>query len=418
MSDKWGAPLSAQPPAGIVPAVGEFAFGAGGTDTGNYFATWASLVAAMTAMPGRKTLYFEDALTIIPAGAWDMLNVAWVGSLDGEVRTVRFANGASVTNLVSIGWYLTIESVSNASPITDIGVLPVFTLHDGATIVGYDPPVIELGGNATIRLQDGAMFSNAGFIGPVITANTNTLFLECGRNSIVQSATLRAGGGTLIPTIIDPSANVSWVADESFGGLSPVIANVPRLQPVVLGDGSWTPVLNTLNSVTPTGGATIDLTLTKIKDSGGYCYDGASIVIQHNGDPTGIVTIDPHAGNTINGSAGTLTMTVPGETYHLIADGATNWTIVARPASSVDTTQRWTFTAVGTEGNDFMVDLPAARATNGFIAQATCSDCAAFMNLKLPDATLGDRTTTQLRVLTSVAVTAGDRIDFLVMDRS
>jgi len=347
-----------------------------------------------------------------------MLATSWVGNLDGEVHTVRFASGASVTNLVSIGWYLKIESAAPVSPMTDIGALGVFTLHDGATIVGHDPPVIELSGNVTFRLQDGAMFSHAGFIGPVITANTNTLFLECGRNSIVQSATLRAGGGTLIPTIIDPSANVSWVADESFGGLSPVIGNVPRLQPQVLGDGSWTPILNTLNSVTPSAASTTDLTLTKIKTTGGYCYDGASIIVQHNGDPTGIVTIEPNSGDTINGSAGVLTITTPGETYHFMADGLTNWTIVARPAASTDMTQRWTFTAAGGEGTDFMVDLPAARATNDFAVQGSCSDVASFMGLSFPAATLGDRTTTQFRMLTSVAVTAGDRIDFFVADRS
>lgn len=80
--------------------------------------------------------------------------------------------------------------------------------------------------------------------------------------------------------------------------------------------------------------------------------------------------------------------------------------------------QTWLFTATGTEGNDFMVTLPVPHPTATYGAQATCSDCAVFLQFQLPTATGGDRTTTQMRVVTSVAVTAGDRIEFRISDWS
>jgi hypothetical protein len=42
---------------------------------------------------------------------------------------------------------------------------------------------------------------------------------------------------------------------------------------------------------------------------------------------------------------------------------------------------------------------------------------AVIFVMDMPDLLAADRTTTQFRVVTSIALTAGDQIDFLVQDR-
>jgi len=81
------------------------------------------------------------------------------------------------------------------------------------------------------------------------------------------------------------------------------------------------------------------------------------------------------------------------------------------------TDQRFTFTAIAAS-SDFTVTLPAARASDNYVVLATKNSVVAMFDLNCPDTLAGDRTTTTFRVITSAAVTIGDKIDFLVEDRT
>jgi hypothetical protein len=84
------------------------------------------------------------------------------------------------------------------------------------------------------------------------------------------------------------------------------------------------------------------------------------------------------------------------------------------PASSL---QSFRYTATGAEGSDFMVPLPAARGNDTYSVQAQCAGVTSILGIDCPDLLAGDRTTTQFRVITTGAVTAGDQFDFIVTDR-
>ncbi len=74
------------------------------------------------------------------------------------------------------------------------------------------------------------------------------------------------------------------------------------------------------------------------------------------------------------------------------------------------------FTATGAEGSDFMVNLPVARAVDTYKVFGQLAGVTLIFGMDCPDILVGDRTTTQFRVVTTGAVAAGDQIDFLVTD--
>jgi hypothetical protein len=78
--------------------------------------------------------------------------------------------------------------------------------------------------------------------------------------------------------------------------------------------------------------------------------------------------------------------------------------------------QAFRFTATGAEGSDFTVLLPAARASDVYHVEATLAGAALIIGIDCPDLLAGDRTTTQFRVVTTFPLTAGDQIDFVVLD--
>jgi len=78
--------------------------------------------------------------------------------------------------------------------------------------------------------------------------------------------------------------------------------------------------------------------------------------------------------------------------------------------------QRFLYTATGAEGSDFMVNLPAARATDTYLVEGTSQGVTMIVAYDFPDLLAGDRTTTAFRVITTGSLTAGDQIYFNVAD--
>lgn len=75
--------------------------------------------------------------------------------------------------------------------------------------------------------------------------------------------------------------------------------------------------------------------------------------------------------------------------------------------------QRFRHTCTGAEGTSILVTLPATRGNNTYNVQATQATYTTLLMFGCP---LGDRTTTQFRIRTSTAVTAGDSFDIVVSD--
>jgi hypothetical protein len=155
--------------------------------------------------------------------------------------------------------------------------------------------------------------------------------------------------------------------------------------------------------------------------------DGRSVVPDFVG-AVGDFTVTANATNvtvTNNGNA-PADLDVIVEHWHTIerAFGAASTTVlvpqpfVLRAGAGGSDDQRFRYTATGAEGSDFMVTLPVAQGTDDYIIVASLSDAPAIYGMRFPNALAGDRTTTQFRVITTAALTAGDVIEFRVVDPS
>jgi len=81
--------------------------------------------------------------------------------------------------------------------------------------------------------------------------------------------------------------------------------------------------------------------------------------------------------------------------------------------------QAFTYTATGIEGTDFIVTLPVAELNDNYVViPGQAGQQIAQYTVECPDLVAGDRTPTQFRVLTSLAPSAGDKIDFMLATRT
>lgn len=78
--------------------------------------------------------------------------------------------------------------------------------------------------------------------------------------------------------------------------------------------------------------------------------------------------------------------------------------------------ETFVYVATGLEGSDFFVPLPAARSTDAYNVFAQQDGVTAILGIDCPNIVVGDRTTVDFRVVTSAAVTAGDRLAFFIFD--
>lgn len=85
-------------------------------------------------------------------------------------------------------------------------------------------------------------------------------------------------------------------------------------------------------------------------------------------------------------------------------------------SGSLKNVQAFQYVATGAEGSDFSVPLPAGRANDLYQLQCTQGDVTVIVAYQFPNLLVGDRTTTQFRMVTSAAVSAGDTFMFLVYD--
>ena len=106
-----------------------FVFRPGGTPHDNVFSDWSLLMAALSAVEGRKILEFDDSVItpcVVPPGIWNMRDVVWAGygPRPGKPRTiVVIKEGAVLPELRMIGGQITIDNqATTTSPISDFDV--------------------------------------------------------------------------------------------------------------------------------------------------------------------------------------------------------------------------------------------------------------------------------------------------------
>jgi hypothetical protein len=78
---------------------------------------------------------------------------------------------------------------------------------------------------------------------------------------------------------------------------------------------------------------------------------------------------------------------------------------------------RYVVTGVEPDLSDFMVTLPAPRASDVYRVTYGLAGVAVIVGLDFPDLLVGDRTTTEFRVVATAPMQAGDQIDFHVLDQ-
>lgn len=129
---------------------------------------------------------------------------------------------------------------------------------------------------------------------------------------------------------------------------------------------------------------------------------GAVVLLSGSADPSGGGGVVAPQGSLYLRSGGTP------QAWLKTGPGATDWSLL-----SSGNAQRFTFTAAGGEGSSFNVALPATRANANYQVFSSMGDVTAALAITTPET---GRTTTEFPVLTSSAVTAGDKIEFLVVD--
>lgn len=75
--------------------------------------------------------------------------------------------------------------------------------------------------------------------------------------------------------------------------------------------------------------------------------------------------------------------------------------------------QRFVYTAIGDEGDDFTIDLPDARANTNYVAQVSGGGLAFQLTF---DVILADNALDSIHVASSGSLTAGDKLVVVVAD--
>lgn len=199
-------------------------FRPGVASSGNAYATWGEVISALgdsTAPEGLRFLEFDDTFApcVIPAGVYNMQDVAWVGLRDDPgARSVSIADGVTITNLRRIGDGLAVTTATaGTSPIPGTAFLPIrLVLYNGASLAAT-------GASALIDLVDGTdhiiyMQESASLLdGAIGMRGSSELALNVGENCAVEADAI-SGGATETLNPRGTSTSLRWNTQTSFGG--------------------------------------------------------------------------------------------------------------------------------------------------------------------------------------------------------
>lgn len=192
-----------------------FVYGSTATVGKNVYDTWASLYAALSAIPGPKTVYLDTAhnggtplLFTIPAGTYNLSGWTFIGPGNGTPCTLALANGAIITGswfeFCDVEVYTQATSVGNipwnlsgtcsmylrgAASIGSNGTQPsvyiqagepsgslFLSMHDVTKVTAPlgSPTILLHGGVLTVNLYDGALI-DANSVGSDQSASVATI---------------------------------------------------------------------------------------------------------------------------------------------------------------------------------------------------------------------------------------------------
>lgn len=103
-------------------------------------------------------------------------------------------------------------------------------------------------------------------------------------------------------------------------------------------------------------------------------------------------------------------------TLHQSVQSGNRWVVLGTAAGGAAQSFRYTVTGLEADLSDFMVPLPAARATDVYQVVALGAGLAVLVDFECPDLAVGDRTTVAFRLIAGADLSADDQIDFYVSD--
>lgn len=167
------------------PAFGPtFVFRPGGVQSANVFTSWATLMAAVSAVQGPTTVQIDDSIVspaVVPAGTWNLSNVTLVGveNNTNEFATLNFAQNAKITFSFLAMNFLEVQSVGTAVVATiAAGVSVLICTQTSINIVSNTQAFFEVQNGAvlTVTQQGGNLGDNVHNLFKIDAGGTFTYF--------------------------------------------------------------------------------------------------------------------------------------------------------------------------------------------------------------------------------------------------
>jgi hypothetical protein len=374
-----------------------FREGATVTGTGVY-SSWASLYSALETFrnesgdSSRFEIIFDDVDTsplTIPAGTYDMYNVAWQGLLhpgfDQGKSEVDISEGVVLTNLVEIR-QLDITNKATSTPVVTLSNGDLIIITESADISSESPnsaPFFTASGLSasdffTISLSNNSSFGTRGTYSEIVDLGSAAIFSQFaidGSSSILKNTISGSGsadlGYRLSPgSAIAPQARFSGTINRQYGP-----HNSPRYMYDPAPGASPRTGAATLQPrdgfvrADVSGGA-FALTLPSLPHATNDNF-GQPIKIQETSGTAGL-TVKPSAGNTINGSSDAVSVPPKGS-LSFISDGLSEWHVYSRADLSAEAY------TLGTTGAAVTVS-GSAPPTTGQVLKATGSTTATWQD--------------------------------------
>jgi hypothetical protein len=323
----------AESPDGVAEPRAGFVLRPGGTPGLNVYDDWPSLMAAVAAVDGPKSVLLDfgllPPLTFFepPLGTWDMDGVVLEGAgqpfatilalHDGVVfanfraaRNIAFAwdnTTAPINDDVADGDRLDFDNcvfigLSNTEPFFDVaGVVPVagvlarlrFTLVNSF----FAAPWLRTDSDLTIAIHEGTRLGDA-IVGP---ASGQTVSIDLLDSGGYFEADQTGFGGTIAPLTFG-----LWYVEPTSVAIGPFSAATLDIPSKLL---RYDASAGTITQPLPSAAGRKSRTLVVVETSG-----------------LGDVELDPFPGQTVDGS--TATFPVRGAGAILVADGSSDWAVV------------------------------------------------------------------------------------------
>ncbi len=315
------------------------------------FTDWASLMAQLAAYRstasggGCYTIQFDDSFVspaVIPAGGpYLMDNVVWEGRDGGFGAFVSIANGVTFTGLRSFRGAINVTNSNLVTPaVADLVDGDIITIEGNSTldtVLGgasfFSGAGLAPGNTVIVLLREA---SSAGFTtaGPFITFPVAGSFLLVGLEGLaaVQQSVLVGALGTFLQVAVSTMMTVvtsfpNWAGtvldprlDDPASVLPQPFLTAPAVAPFTAFPSQWLRFNST--------GITIAQTLPSINAAfNDQSSPGEFLIITDYG--TGVLTISPAVGDTINGAAGPFNVPAGGGALILISDGVSDWRTIA-----------------------------------------------------------------------------------------